>query len=73
MIPLTLLIQIDFKIFILESKLHKANLLEEHRSANEYFLAGGYHGGIEDDHIPFLRKGQFFYACSQTLVYSSLE
>lgn len=42
----------------IESKLHKAGELEKHYSANDYFTSRNiYSGGIEDDHIPFLRKG----------------
>ncbi|XP_067931788.1 glutaminyl-peptide cyclotransferase-like [Watersipora subatra] len=41
----------------IESKLHKAGLLEDHKSENDYFQSTRYYGGIEDDHIPFLHKG----------------
>ena len=42
----------------LETKLHKANLLDTHYSANEYFTVTRGGGFIEDDHVPFLERGE---------------
>ena len=43
----------------LETKLHKANLLDMHYSANEYFTFTRHFGHIEDDHVPFLERGEY--------------
>ncbi|XP_032208844.1 glutaminyl-peptide cyclotransferase isoform X3 [Mustela lutreola] len=41
----------------IEHELHKLGLLKDHSSERWYFQNYGYGGVIQDDHIPFLRRG----------------
>ncbi|XP_061452303.1 glutaminyl-peptide cyclotransferase-like protein [Rhineura floridana] len=41
----------------LEKQLHRLGLLESHLTEQLYFHQDSYYGPVEDDHIPFLRKG----------------
>ncbi|XP_007943256.1 glutaminyl-peptide cyclotransferase [Orycteropus afer afer] len=41
----------------IEYELHELGLLKDHSWERHYFQSYGYRGGIQDDHIPFLRKG----------------
>ncbi|KAM5237331.1 glutaminyl-peptide cyclotransferase-like protein isoform 2-T2 [Ctenodactylus gundi] len=41
----------------IEKRLHRLNLLQSHPEEVMYFLPGEPPGSVEDDHIPFLRRG----------------
>ncbi|XP_048449862.1 glutaminyl-peptide cyclotransferase-like, partial [Rhincodon typus] len=41
----------------IEKRLHKLGLLQQHSVEVMYFNGDTYYGPIEDDHVPFLRKG----------------
>uniref|UniRef100_A0A5F9CBX7 Glutaminyl-peptide cyclotransferase n=1 Tax=Oryctolagus cuniculus TaxID=9986 RepID=A0A5F9CBX7_RABIT len=41
----------------IEQELHELGLLKDHSLERQYFQNFGYGGLIQDDHIPFLRKG----------------
>ncbi|KAM8952818.1 glutaminyl-peptide cyclotransferase-like protein [Pelodytes ibericus] len=41
----------------LEKRLHGLGLLQSHRFENSYFIDDMYYGPVEDDHIPFVRRG----------------
>ncbi|XP_003416128.1 glutaminyl-peptide cyclotransferase isoform X1 [Loxodonta africana] len=41
----------------IEREFHELGLLKDHSWERQYFPSNGYRGGIQDDHIPFLRKG----------------
>ncbi|XP_006910458.1 glutaminyl-peptide cyclotransferase [Pteropus alecto] len=41
----------------IEHELHELGLLKDHSLERQYFQNHGYGGVIQDDHIPFLRKG----------------
>lgn len=41
----------------IEHELHELGLLKDHSWERQYFQNSGYGGVIQDDHIPFLRKG----------------
>ncbi|XP_040849025.1 glutaminyl-peptide cyclotransferase [Ochotona curzoniae] len=41
----------------IEQELYELNLLKDHSLERQYFQDFGYGGVIQDDHIPFLRKG----------------
>ncbi|KAM5127511.1 LOW QUALITY PROTEIN: glutaminyl-peptide cyclotransferase-like protein [Mantella aurantiaca] len=45
------------RLHSLEKRLHRLNLLTSHPVENSYFHPDLYYGAVEDDHIPFLRKG----------------
>ncbi|XP_073454185.1 LOW QUALITY PROTEIN: glutaminyl-peptide cyclotransferase-like protein [Aquarana catesbeiana] len=45
------------RLHSLEKRLHRLNLLQSHPVENSYFRPEWYYGSVEDDHIPFLRKG----------------
>ncbi|XP_072287251.1 glutaminyl-peptide cyclotransferase-like protein isoform X2 [Pyxicephalus adspersus] len=45
------------RLHSLERRLHHLNLLQSHPLENSYFHPDLYYGAVEDDHIPFLRKG----------------
>ncbi|XP_077319336.1 glutaminyl-peptide cyclotransferase-like protein isoform X1 [Lithobates pipiens] len=45
------------RLHSLEKRLHRLNLLQSHPVENSYFHPELYYGSVEDDHIPFLRKG----------------
>ncbi|XP_059574238.1 glutaminyl-peptide cyclotransferase-like protein [Alligator mississippiensis] len=40
-----------------EKRLHRLGLLRAHPREQLYFLPGAPHGPVEDDHVPFLRRG----------------
>jgi hypothetical protein len=40
-----------------EKRLHRLNLLQSHPQEVTYFQPGEPPGSVEDDHIPFLRRG----------------
>ena len=43
-----------------EERLHDGNYLESHPSRNKYFITRqAQRFGIEDDHIPFMNKGNY--------------
>nr|KAF6281926.1 glutaminyl-peptide cyclotransferase like [Pipistrellus kuhlii] len=41
----------------IEKRLHRLNLLQAHPQEAMYFQPGEPPGSVEDDHIPFLRRG----------------
>lgn len=41
----------------IEKRLHRLNLLQAHPEEVMYFQPGEPPGSVEDDHIPFLRRG----------------
>ncbi|XP_053329971.1 glutaminyl-peptide cyclotransferase-like protein [Spea bombifrons] len=41
----------------LEKRLHGFDLLQSHPLENSYFRGDLYYGAVEDDHIPFIRRG----------------
>lgn len=41
----------------IEKRLHRLNLLQSHPQEVMYFQPGEPPGSVEDDHIPFLRRG----------------
>ncbi|KAM6221140.1 LOW QUALITY PROTEIN: glutaminyl-peptide cyclotransferase [Rhynchocyon petersi] len=41
----------------IEHALHELGLLKDYSSERQYFQSYDYRGGIQDDHVPFLRKG----------------
>ncbi|KAM4697015.1 glutaminyl-peptide cyclotransferase-like protein [Rhinophrynus dorsalis] len=41
----------------LERQLHSHGLLKAHPSENSYFQRDVYYGPVEDDHVPFVRRG----------------
>ncbi|OCT67752.1 glutaminyl-peptide cyclotransferase-like protein [Xenopus laevis] len=45
------------RLCTLEKRLHNLGLLQSHPSEHTYFRPDFYYGPVEDDHIPFLRKG----------------
>ncbi|XP_056396624.1 glutaminyl-peptide cyclotransferase-like protein isoform X2 [Hyla sarda] len=45
------------RLFSLEKRLHGLGLLDAHRLDNPYFRPDLYFGPVEDDHVPFLRRG----------------
>ncbi|XP_068106231.1 glutaminyl-peptide cyclotransferase-like protein isoform X2 [Hyperolius riggenbachi] len=45
------------RLMSVERRLHRLNLLQSHPMENSYFHNDLYYGPVEDDHIPFLRRG----------------
>nr|XP_012302170.1 glutaminyl-peptide cyclotransferase-like protein isoform X2 [Aotus nancymaae] len=45
------------RLRIIEKRLHRLNLLQSHPQEVMYFQPGEPIGSVEDDHIPFLRRG----------------
>ncbi|KAE8584874.1 hypothetical protein XENTR_v10021143 [Xenopus tropicalis] len=45
------------RLCTIEKRLHNLGLLQSHPSEHTYFRPDLYYGPVEDDHIPFLRKG----------------
>ncbi|XP_037021312.2 glutaminyl-peptide cyclotransferase [Artibeus jamaicensis] len=46
-----------YRLQAIEHELHGLGLLKDHSLERQYFQNHGYRGVIQDDHIPFLRKG----------------
>ncbi|XP_003795729.1 glutaminyl-peptide cyclotransferase [Otolemur garnettii] len=46
-----------YRLQEIERELHGLGLLKDHSSQRQYFQNYGYRGAIQDDHIPFLRRG----------------
>ncbi|XP_036922731.1 glutaminyl-peptide cyclotransferase [Sturnira hondurensis] len=46
-----------YRLQAIEHELHELGLLKDHSLERQYFQNHGYGGVIQDDHIPFLRKG----------------
>lgn len=45
------------RLHVLEKRLHELNLLKSHPYENSYFRRDISYGPVEDDHIPFVRRG----------------
>ncbi|XP_075464934.1 glutaminyl-peptide cyclotransferase-like protein isoform X2 [Ascaphus truei] len=45
------------RLCALEKRLHRLGLLQSHPTEQSYFRRDVYYGPVEDDHIPFVRRG----------------
>ncbi|KAG9468754.1 hypothetical protein GDO78_022002 [Eleutherodactylus coqui] len=45
------------RLVTIEKRLHRLGLLDAYRADSPYFRPDLYFGAVEDDHVPFLRRG----------------